>query len=93
MTDERQNRRKAFEQIGAEQLSLRLEHRRNEYPDEYAREAERWIVEQRTKSAEIEHGRFRTIRFWAIIAGVTGALAAIAAWIAAWPVIEGWIWK
>jgi hypothetical protein len=95
MTDEmdRQNWRKAFQKIGPEQLRLRLEHRRNEYTGEYGLEAERWLLEQSEKSAAIEHGRFRTIRFWSIIGGVAGVLAAIAAWIAAWPVIASWIWK
>jgi hypothetical protein len=93
MANERPDYRKGFEALGREQLRLRIEHRPNEYAGEIGREAERWLHEQDAKAAAIEHSRFRTIRFWAVIGGVTGALAAIAAWIAAWPVIAGWIWK
>jgi hypothetical protein len=76
--------------IGREQLRLRLEHRRSEYAEDYGREAELWLLEQDAKAAALEARRFRTIRLWAIIGCVAGALAAIAAWIAAWPVIIGW---
>ena len=90
VANERENWRKAFEKIGPEQLRLRLEHRRNEYADEYGREAELWLLEKDAETARIEHRRFRTIRFWAIIGGIASVTAAIAAWIAAWPVIIGW---
>ena len=91
MTDERQSWRKAFEALGPQQLRLRLEHRRGEYDGEYGREAERWLLEQDAKAAAVERKRFRTLRCWAIVAGVTGTLAALAAWIAAWPIIKGWL--
>jgi hypothetical protein len=89
MPDERQNWR--FDMIGPAQLRLRLEHRRNELPPEYAREAEVWLLEQDAKVAAIELQRFQTIRRWAIIAGVAGTVAAAAGLIAAWPVIREWI--
>jgi hypothetical protein len=89
-TDQRQNWRKAFEMIGSKTLRLRMETRRSEYAGDYGREAELWLLEQDAKAAALETKRFRTIRLWAIIAGVTGALAAIAAWIGAWPAIIGW---
>jgi hypothetical protein len=88
---EKQNWRRAFEMIGPETLRLRLEHRRNEYANEYGREAELWLLEQDAKAAALEHDRFRTIRFWAIVGGVTGAVAAVAACIAAWPVVKEWL--
>jgi hypothetical protein len=77
--------------IGPEQLRLRLEHRRTEIPDDYAREAERWLLEKAAETAAIHRKRFQTIRCWAVVGGVSGVLAAIAAWIAAWPVIKEWI--
>ena len=46
MADERQKWRKAFEMIGPAQGRLRLEHRRNEYPPDYARDAEIWLLEK-----------------------------------------------
>jgi len=56
------------------------------------REIQQWLIQEDAKAAAIEYGRFRTIRFWAVVGGVTGALAAIAAWIAAWPIIKSWLW-
>jgi hypothetical protein len=91
MADQRQNWRKAFEMIGPATLRLRLEHRRNEFAPDYAREAERWLLEEDAKAAAIEKRRFRVVLVWAIVAGVGGVLGAIAAWIAAWPVIKEWI--
>jgi hypothetical protein len=64
MPDERQNWRKAFELTGPALLRLRLEHRRNEFPPEYAREAEIWLLEQDAKVAAIERQRFQAIRRW-----------------------------
>jgi hypothetical protein len=46
MINERLNWRKAFEKIGPETLRLRLEHRRAEFPVEYAREAEAWSTKR-----------------------------------------------
>jgi hypothetical protein len=91
MIDERQNWRKAFAMIGPEQLRLRLEFRRGELPPEYAREAEIWLLEKDAEKAATEQKRFRKVLRWAIIAGVAGILAAIPAWIAAWPVVKEWI--
>jgi hypothetical protein len=95
MIDERQSRRKGFEAIGPQQLRLRLrlrlEHRRGEYDGEVGREAEQWLLEQDAKAAAVERKRFQTLRCWAIVAGVTGTLAGVAAWIAAWPIIKGWL--
>lgn len=90
MSSEHQNWRKAFEKIGPAQLRLRLEHRRTEFSPEYAREAEAWLLERDAEAAATELLRFRKILRWAIIAGVAGVLAAIPAWIAAWPVIREW---
>jgi hypothetical protein len=89
--NERLSWRKAFEKIGPETLRLRLEHRRAEFSNEYAREAEIWLLEQDFKTTVIELSRFRTIRLWAIIGSVAGGVAAIASLIAASPVITGWI--
>ena len=85
---ERQRWREAFEKIGREQLRLRLELRRGEYDGEYGREAERWLLEQDAEAAATERKRFETLRCWTIVAGITGALAAIAAWIS---IIKEWI--
>jgi hypothetical protein len=54
MVDERQNWRKAFEMIGPAQLRLRLEHRRNEFAPEYAREAEIWLIEKDAEAAAVK---------------------------------------
>jgi len=91
MDGERQSWRKAFEMIGPAQLRLRLEHRRAEFSDEYAREAEIWLLEKDAQNTAIELKRFQIIRRWTVIAGFAGSVAAIASLIAAWPVIKEWI--
>ncbi len=91
MTDERQSWRRAFEKIGPAQLRLRLEHRRAEFPNEYAREAEVWLLEKDAENTAIELEQFQVIRRWTVIAGAAGSVAAIASLIAAWPVIKEWI--
>ena len=88
MNDERLSWRKAFEKISPKTLRLRLEHRRAEFPDAYAREAEIWLLEKDAESDAIEFRRFQTSRFWTIIAGVAGAIAAVASLIAAFPVVR-----
>jgi hypothetical protein len=90
-TNERQSRRKAFEMIGPAQLRLRLEHRRAEFSNDYAREAEVWLLEKDAETTAVDLKRFKIIRLWAIIAGVAGIVAATASLIAAWPVIRDWI--
>ncbi|MGO8974313.1 MAG: hypothetical protein ACLQNV_12415 [Steroidobacteraceae bacterium] len=91
MANERENWRKAFELLGPEQLRLRLEYRRNEYTGDYGREAEIWLFEKAAEAAAVDRQRFQTIRRWAIIGGVAAVVAAIAALIAAWPVLKAWI--
>lgn len=91
MNDERQSWRKAFEMLGPEQLRLRLEFRRSEYSGEYGREAEKWLLEKDAEATAIELERFRTVRRWAIIAGVAGIAATIIGLIAAWPVVKSWL--
>jgi hypothetical protein len=83
MTRERESWRKAFAMIGPETLRLRLETRRGEYTGEYAREAEKWLLEKDAEAAAMDRRRFSTIRFWTIIAAVAGVIAAVAAIIAA----------
>jgi hypothetical protein len=77
--------------IGPAQLRLRLEHRRNEFATDYAREAEIWLLERDAQAGAIERRRFRILRRWAVTAGVAGIVAAVAGLIAAWPVIREWI--
>jgi hypothetical protein len=74
--------RKAFEMVGPE--TLRLELARNNYEPEYRRAAIEWLLKQDAKAAAIERGRFWAMLLWTII-------AAVAAVIAAWPVVQGWI--
>ena len=81
---------KAFEMIGPETLRLRLEHRRNEYHGEYGRAAEVWLLEKDAEATALDRKRFRKILGWAITAGVAGILGAIAAWVAAWPIMKEW---
>jgi hypothetical protein len=88
--DERQSWRRAFEILGPEQLRLRLEFRRSEYSGEYGREAELWLVEKAAEAATAERERFQIVRRWTIISGVAAVVAAIAALIAAWPIVKGW---
>jgi hypothetical protein len=90
MINERLSWRKAFEKIGPETLRIRLEHRRAEFPVEYAREAEAWLLEKDAENAAIELRRFQTIRLWTVVAGVAGSVAAIAGLISAFPVIRKW---
>jgi hypothetical protein len=91
MTDanELESWRKAFEKTGPE--TLRLQLGRNDYAGEYRQEAIKWLLEQDAKAAAIERERFQTMRRWTIIGVVVAAIAAIAALIAAWPVIKEWI--
>jgi hypothetical protein len=55
------------------------------------REIRQWLSERDAKAASIERHRYQVIRLWTIFAAVTGSLAAIAAWLAAWPVIKEWM--
>jgi hypothetical protein len=86
--DEREQWRKAFDMLGPEALRLRLESRRNEYPGEYGRCAEAWLLERDQKAAAVDLARYRTIRRWTVIAGVAGVVAAAAALIAALPALR-----
>ena len=73
--------------IGPEQLSSIAETNFHQI----TREAQIWLREKAAEVAVIERKRFQTILIWAINAGIAGVLAAIAAWIAAWPVVKEWI--
>jgi hypothetical protein len=84
MTSEPANWHKAFETIGSACVRLQLETRRNEYPAEYTKEAYAWLREKEAEAAE------RSLLRWAIVAGAAAILGAIAAWIAAFPVIKEW---
>jgi hypothetical protein len=86
---ERASWRKAFDMIGPMQMQLRLEHRRNEFGPEYAREAELWLLEKDAEAKATETSRFKTIRLWTIVAAVASVVAAIGSIIAAWPVLRG----
>jgi hypothetical protein len=86
---ERASWRKAFDMVGPATMRLRLEHRRNEFAPDYAREAELWLLEQDAEVLSVETRRFNTIRFWTIVAAVAGIIAAIGSIIAAWPVLKG----
>jgi hypothetical protein len=90
MINEHLSWRKAFEAIGPDTLRLRLEHRRAEFSNEYAREAEVWLLEKDAEKAAVELRRFKIIRLWTIVAGVAGGVAAIAGVIAAFPVVRDW---
>jgi len=50
-----------------------------------------WLFEKAAEAAAVDRKRFQTIRRWAMIGGVAAVVAAIAALIAAWPVIKEWI--
>ena len=53
---ERASWRKAFDMVGPASMRLRLEHRRNEFAPDYAREAELWLLE---KDAEAQRAELR----------------------------------
>jgi len=76
---ERQNWRKAFKLLGRETLRLQLV--RNDFAGEYRDEAIKWLREEDDKADAIERRKYWTMLI------VTG-IAAIAALIAAWPVIK-----
>jgi hypothetical protein len=75
--------------IGPDTLRLRLEHRPTHFPGEYAREAELWLLEKDAEARAAETSRFRTIRFWTIVAAVASIVAAAGSIVAAWPVLRG----
>jgi uncharacterized membrane protein YdbT with pleckstrin-like domain len=87
--DELERWRKAFEKTGPE--TLRLQLGRSDHTGEYRQEAIKWLLEQDARAATIERERFQTMRRWTIIGVVVAGIAAIAALIAAWPVIKDWI--
>lgn len=80
--------RNAFEMIGPDQLRLRIEIRRAEISDQYARAAEAWIMEQEAKKAALEAGRYRKVLGWTIAGFVVALIAAFAAMVSAWPVLR-----
>jgi hypothetical protein len=86
---ERASWRKAFDMVGPTSMRLRLEHRRNEFAPECAREAEVWLLEKDAEARVVETQRYKTIRFWTIVAAVAGIIAAVGSIIAAWPVLKG----
>ena len=93
MTEERQNIRDYFETIGSQKLRLLLEHYPNALPTEYVGDAVAWLLEKEAEAAfAIERGRCSRILTWTtIVVAAVGAVEAVAAWIAAWPVITAWI--
>ncbi|MGA3064661.1 MAG: hypothetical protein ABSD90_15820 [Methylocystis sp.] len=74
--------------IGPDQLRLRIEIRRAEISDQYARAAEAWIMEQEAKKAALEAGRYRKVLGWTIAGFVVALIAAFAAMVSAWPVLR-----
>lgn len=90
-TDQEAQWRKGFEKIGPDMLWLQLVDTRIVSDTRYIRCAQAWILEKEAEKATIETKRFQKVLRWAIIASVAGVLAAIAAWVAAWPIIKAWL--
>jgi hypothetical protein len=76
---EEENWRKEFKRLGPDGLRLRLEFRRPEFTDQYARAAEAWILEQDAKKAVLETSRYRWILGWTIVAAIAAGVAAVPA--------------
>ena len=87
-SSEQEGWRKAFEMIGPDQLRLRLEARRDEFPPQYARAAEAWILQQDAKKAALEASRYRKILGWTMAGFFVALVAALAAAISAIPVVR-----
>jgi hypothetical protein len=83
--------RQEFERLTPDSLRLRMETRAAQFSGEYARAAEDWLLEQQANADAIEAARFRSIRKWTILAAVAGTVAAVAAGIAAGPIVKGWL--
>ena len=45
---------------------------------------EEWLIEQNKKAAAVDRSRYRKVLLWTVV-------AAVAALVAAWPVVEPWI--
>lgn len=91
MQPEHEKYRQEFERLTPDHLRLRMETRAPTFAGEYARAAEEWLLEQQAKADAIEAAHFRSIRKWTILAAVAGTVAAVAAGIAAWPIVKGWL--
>jgi fatty acid desaturase len=46
-------------------------------------------LEKDAEARLVETQRYKTIRFWTIVAAVAGIIAAVGSIIAAWPVLKG----
>jgi hypothetical protein len=49
------------------------------------------IGEKESAARRLEDGQFQIIRRWTVIAALAGIVAAVAACVAAWPVIKEWL--
>jgi hypothetical protein len=85
---EEENWRKEFERIGPDQLRLRLESRRLELPDQYARAAEAFILREDAKKEALEASRYRQILGWTIAGFFVALVAAVAAVVSAMPAVR-----
>jgi hypothetical protein len=92
--------RKRFEGIGLDQIKRELAVGNAYYlSDEQTRAAaEEWATEQEVREqdrigrlATVEAERFQSSRRWTIANFFVAIIAAIAAVIAAWPVLKGWL--
>jgi hypothetical protein len=90
-TEQEAQWRKAFEKIGPDTLRLKLATTDVTLPTEYIRCAEAWILEKDAEKTALESERYHKLSRWAITAGIAGILAAIAAWVAAWPIMKEWL--
>jgi phage terminase Nu1 subunit (DNA packaging protein) len=96
-----ENKRKLFQDIGLDVVRREVAGGEFKYipnDDESREEARQWIAEEETKlarekleAAELETSRFETTLRWTKAGVIVAIIAAIAAVIAAWPVIKEWI--
>jgi hypothetical protein len=90
-TDQEAKWRKGFEMVGPDTLRLQLATVLSSQSTEYKRCAEKWILEKDAEAAAVDRERFQKVLRWAIIAAAASVLAAIAAWVAAWPIMKEWL--
>ena len=90
---ERENLRQAFQIIGPPKLRFLLEHYPDEFPPNMFGDAVAWLRENETDNAAVvERDRwFRILTWTTIVVAAVGAVGALAAWTAAWPIAKEWI--
>ncbi len=90
---ERPYLRQAYQIIAPPNLRFLLEHYPDAFPPNIFGDAVAWLRENEADNAAVvERDRwFRILTWTTIVVAAVGAVGALAAWTAAWPIAKEWI--